>query len=140
MDKTNYIVLFVLIGLVAVCIYHSTQNKMGFQNYKKTDYDYFQENKETQDYKLIKDMIQLPHKNPTMQTSSLVVPTYSQNNYIPSPNNQVLNVKQVNHLNMGQPEENRKQTKMEVLNLCYQDIINDSINIQQTPKNIYITP
>ena len=43
-------------------------------------------------------------------------------------------------LSREQPEEHRKQTKMEVLNLCYQDVINDSINIQQAPKNMYITP
>jgi hypothetical protein len=140
MDRANYIILFVLIGLMALCLYHSTENKMGFQNCKQSNYDYFQENRQSPDYKSIKDMIQLPNKDPNMRTSSLIVPTYSQNNYIPSPNNQVLNVNQINFLNSAQPEENRKQTKMEVLNLCYQDVINDSINIQQAPKNMYITP
>ena len=138
MDKLNYFIILVLVGLVIACLYHSTNNKSGFTNSRKCDYHV--ENTNTNDYKMIKDMIQLPNKNPEMQTDSLVVPTYSQENYIPSPNNQVLNMQQMEKLSREQPEEHRKQTKMEVLNLCYQDVINDSINVQQAPKNMYITP
>jgi hypothetical protein len=138
MDKLNYFIIFVLVGLVIACLYHSTNIKSGFQNQEMVNYH--TENTQTNDYKMIKDMIQLPNKNPNMQTDSLVVPTYSQENYIPSPNNQVLNIQQIEKLSREQPEEHRKQTKMEVLNLCYQDVINDSINVQQAPKNMYITP
>ena len=138
MDKLNYFIIFVLVGLVIACLYHSTSRKSGFTNSQKCNY--YTENTQTNDYKMIKDMIQLPNKNPNMQTDSLVVPTYSQENYIPSPNNQVLNIQQMEKLSREQPEEHRKQTKMEVLNLCYQDVINDSINVQQAPKNMYITP
>ena len=138
MDKLNYFIIFVLVGLVIACLYHSTSRKSGFQNQEMVNYH--TENTQTNDYKMIKDMIQLPNKNPNMQTDSLVVPTYSQENYIPSPNNQVLNIQQMEKLSKEQPEEHRKQTKMEVLNLCYQDVINDSINVQQAPKNMYITP
>ena len=138
MDTINYIIIGVLLVLVVVCLYHSTNTNSGFTNPEK--YNMYPENTESVDYKLIKDMIQLPNKNPNMQTDSLVVPTYSQQNYIPSPNNQVLNIQQMEKLSREQPEEHRKQTKMEVLNLCYQDVINDSINIQQAPRNLYITP
>ena len=138
MDKLNYFIIFVLVGLVIACLYFSTSRKSGFQNQEMVNYH--TENTQTNDYKMIKDMIQLPNKNPNMQTDSLVVPTYSQENYIPSPNNQVLNIQQMEKLSREQPEEHRKQTKMEVLNLCYQDVINDSINVQQAPKNMYITP
>lgn len=138
MDKLNCFIIFILVGLVIACLYHSTNIKSGFTNSQKCNYH--TENTQTNDYKMIKDMIQLPNKNPNMQTDSLVVPTYSQENYIPSPNNQVLNMQQMEKLSKEQPEEHRKQTKMEVLNLCYQDVINDSINVQQAPKNMYITP
>ena len=138
MEKLNYFIIFVLLGLAVTCLYFSTNKKSGFQNPQK--YDYYPVNTESNDYKSINDMIQLPNKDPAMQTDSLVVPTYSQENYIPSPNNQVLNLQQMEKLSKEQPEEHRKQTKMEVLNLCYQDVINDSINVQQAPKNMYITP
>jgi hypothetical protein len=138
MEKLNYFIIFVLLGLAITCLYFSTNKKSGFQNSQK--YDYYPVNTESNDYKSINDMIQLPNKDPTMQTDSLVVPTYSQENYIPSPNNQVLNLQQMEKLSKEQPEEHRKQTKMEVLNLCYQDVINDSINVKQAPKNMYITP
>ena len=36
--------------------------------------------------------------------------------------------------------EDRKELRMNICNLCYDDLENDAINMMQSPKALYITP
>lgn len=76
---------------------------------------------------------------------NLLVPTYGQNSYVSEKN-------KLNNLNQYIPGEesaikskasmyeDRKQLRMDICNLCYDDLENDTINMMQTPKALYITP
>lgn len=75
----------------------------------------------------------------------LLVPTYGQNSYVSEKNN-------LNNLNKYIPGEessirgkysmyeDRKQLRMDICNLCYNDLENDTINMMQTPKALFVTP
>ena len=54
MEKLNYFIIFVLLGLAITCLYFSTNKKSGFQNPQK--YDYYPVNTESNDYKSINDI------------------------------------------------------------------------------------
>ena len=83
-------------------------------------------------------MNRLNHK----EKSSLIVPTYNQNSYVSQNsfndiNEDDLKLKSMVNVNNNNYEE-KKKTRMEFYNLCYDDIINDNINIQQSPLNLYV--
>tara|TARA_B100001057_G_C22625729_1_gene862394 strand:- start:335 stop:754 length:420 start_codon:yes stop_codon:yes gene_type:complete len=67
-------------------------------------------------------------------TNNMVVPTYSQDSYIPSENNRVISID-----NKLISREDKKINTMNVLNLCYQDS-NDDLNINLVAKNLHISP
>lgn len=75
----------------------------------------------------------------------LLVPTYGQNSYVSEKN-------KLNNLNNYIPGEessirskksmyeDRKQLRMDICNLCYDDVENDVINIMQAPKGLFAIP
>lgn len=76
------------------------------------------------------------------EKSSLIVPTYNQNSYVSQnslndTNEDELKLKSMVNVNNNNYEE-KKKTRMEFYNLCYDDIVNDNINIQQSPLNLYV--
>ena len=70
-----------------------------------------------------------------MRKSQLIVPTYNQNSYV-SQNS----LNNVNMNSKNSTEEQKKQTRMEFYNLCYDDKLNDDLNISMTPLNLFTHP
>jgi len=68
------------------------------------------------DEKIIRDMINLPNRNPDLLTSSMVYPEQRDS------------------------DEYRKKTRMDVLNMFYSSFDDDSISIKSRPQNLYIIP
>lgn len=88
------------------------------------------------------NMNELMNRLNHQEKSSLIVPTYNQNSYVSQNsfndiNEDDLKLKSMVNVNNNNYEE-KKKTRMEFYNLCYDDIINDNINIQQSPLNLYV--
>lgn len=88
------------------------------------------------------NMNELMNRLNHQEKSSLIVPTYNQNSYVSQNsfndiNENDLKLKSMVNVNNNNYEE-KKKTRMEFYNLCYDDIINDNINIQQSPLNLYV--
>jgi hypothetical protein len=71
---------------------------------------------EMPDERKIREMIELPNRNPEWLTSSMVVPSN-----LPS-------------------DEKRKETRMEILNMFYNNGIDDQTSIHARPQNLYVIP
>jgi len=69
------------------------------------------------DEAIIRHMINLPNRNPEMLTTSMVVPEPSQ----PS-------------------DEERRKTRMSVLNMFYNSFDDDLTTIKARPQNLYVIP
>jgi hypothetical protein len=69
------------------------------------------------DESLIRNTINLPNRNPALMTSSMVYPES------PQPSN-----------------EDRKRTRMDILNMFYSSFDDDLISIKARPQNLYIIP
>ena len=69
------------------------------------------------DEAIIRNMIELPNRNPAMLTTSMVVPA-------PSPPS----------------DEERRRARMDVLNMFYSSFDDDLTTIKARPKNLYIIP
>ena len=69
------------------------------------------------DEAIIRNMINLPNKNPEMLTTSMVVPEPSK----PS-------------------DEERRRTRMSILNMFYNSFDDDLTTIRARPQNLYIIP
>jgi len=69
------------------------------------------------DEALIRNTINLPNRNPALMTSSMVYPESSQ------PSN-----------------EERKRTRMDILNMFYSSFDDDLISIKARPQNLYVIP
>lgn len=70
-----------------------------------------------------------------IKKSQLIIPTYNQPSYISE--------KSLNNIDMGpntSKEEYKKKNRMEFYNLCYDESINDDININLVPKNLFTHP
>ena len=68
------------------------------------------------DEEIIKNMINLPNRNPEMLTSSMVVP-----NNLPS-------------------DEARRRTRMDILNMFYTSFDDDTTSVAFRPKGLYMIP
>ena len=68
------------------------------------------------DEETIKNMINLPNRNPEMLTSSMVVP-----NNLPS-------------------DEARRRTRMDILNMFYTSFDDDTTSVSFRPKGLYMIP
>jgi len=68
------------------------------------------------DEEIIKNMINLPNRNPEMLTSSMVVP-------INSPSDEV-----------------RRRTRMDILNMFYTSFDDDTTSVAFRPKGLYMVP
>ena len=66
---------------------------------------------------IIKNMINLPNRNPAMLTSSMIVPEPSQ-----------------------PTDEARRRTRMDILNMFYNSFDDDNTTISSRPQNLYIIP
>jgi hypothetical protein len=69
------------------------------------------------DEAIIRNTINLPNRNPALMTSSMVYPEPSQ------PSN-----------------EDRKRTRMDILNMFYSSFDDDLISIKARPQNLYVIP
>ena len=69
------------------------------------------------DEALIRNTINLPNRNPALMTSSMVYPES------PQPSN-----------------EERKRTRMDILNMFYSSFDDDLISIKARPQNLYVIP
>ena len=69
------------------------------------------------DEALIRNTINLPNRNPALMTSSMVYPES------PQPSN-----------------EERKRTRMDILNMFYSSFDDDLTTIRARPQNLYIIP
>jgi hypothetical protein len=70
-----------------------------------------------------------------MRNSQLIIPTYNQSSYVSQ--------KSMNNTNMGPntgKEEDKKKSRMEYYNLCYDESLNDDLNINLIPKNLFTHP
>lgn len=68
------------------------------------------------DEALIKNMIDLPNRNPEMLTSSMVIPKVTQN------------------------VEDIRRTRMDILNMFYNTFDEDSVSYNYRPKGLYVIP
>lgn len=92
-------------------------------NFSISDIHQKQTNKQLNDY--------IQH----MRKSQLIIPTYNQNSYV-SENS-------LNNINMGPKlgsEEQKKKTRMEFYNICYDENENDNLNIKLVPENLFVHP
>lgn len=69
------------------------------------------------DEAMIRNTINLPNRNPALLTSSMVYPES------PKPS-----------------DEERKRTRMDILNMFYSSFDDDLINIKARPQNLYVIP
>jgi hypothetical protein len=68
------------------------------------------------DEAIIRNMIELPNRNPTLLTSSMVVPEITTS------------------------DEERRRTRMGILNMFYSSFDDDLISYNKRPKGLYLTP
>jgi hypothetical protein len=68
------------------------------------------------DEAIIKAHINLPNRDPKMLTSSMVIPEPTLK------------------------EENKKQTRMEILNMFYNSFDDDRVNVSSRPQGLYLIP
>ena len=68
------------------------------------------------DEAIIRNMIDLPNRDPRMLTSSLVVPEI-----VPK-------------------DEDRRKTRMDILNMFYNSFDDDTISVSKRPKGLYVIP
>ena len=68
------------------------------------------------DEAIIRNMIELPNRNPAMLTSSMVVPAPTTT------------------------DEERRRTRMDILNMFYNSFDDDAIDIGTRPKGLYVVP
>jgi hypothetical protein len=66
---------------------------------------------------IIRNMIDLPNRNPKMLTSSMVVPELEK-----------------------PTDEERRRTRMDILNMFYNSFDDDATSIQSRPQNLYVIP
>jgi len=120
--------IFHLIILLGICMflyymlskYTNIQSKNNFANtsnlYHGNLYgDYNDVPK--MDEVMIRNMINLPNRNPSYLTSSMIVPEITK----PS-------------------DEERRKTRMDILNMFYNSFDDDATSIQSRPQNLYIIP
>ena len=69
------------------------------------------------DEALIRNTINLPNRNPALMTSSMVYPEPPQSS-----------------------NEDRKRTRMDILNMFYNSFDDDLISIKARPQNLYVIP
>ena len=68
------------------------------------------------DESIIRNMIDLPNRNPAMLTTSMVVPEITQN------------------------VEDQRRTRMDILNMFYNTFDEDSVTIKNRPQGLYVIP
>jgi hypothetical protein len=68
------------------------------------------------DEAIIRSMIELPNRDPAKMTSSMVVPAPTTN------------------------DEDRRRTRMDILNMFYNSFDDDSVTIGSRPKGLYVIP
>lgn len=68
------------------------------------------------DEAIIRNMINLPNRNPAMLTSSMVIPEITKN------------------------MEDTRRTRMDILNMFYNTFDEDSISLKYRPQGLYVTP
>ena len=68
------------------------------------------------DETIIRNMIDLPNRNPAMLTSSMVIPEITQN------------------------AEDQRRTRMDILNMFYNTFDEDAISIKSRPQGLYVIP
>ena len=68
------------------------------------------------DEAIIRNMIELPNRNPAMLTSSMVIPEITQN------------------------VEDQRRTRMDILNMFYNTFDEDAITIKTRPQGLYVIP
>ena len=68
------------------------------------------------DEAIIRNMIELPNRDPAMLTSSMVVPAPTTT------------------------DEERRRTRMDILNMFYNSFDDDAIDIGSRPKGLYVVP
>jgi hypothetical protein len=110
------VLVLILICIIAYCItiHYNKKEKMInsamlIQLIQNTKY-------EMPDERKIREMIELPNRNPMYLTSNMVVPS-----------------------NLSS-EEQRKESRMEVLNMFYNNGIDDRVSIHARPQNLYVIP
>jgi hypothetical protein len=68
------------------------------------------------DEAIIRNMIELPNRNPAMLTTSMVIPAPTTT------------------------DEERRRTRMDILNMFYNSFDDDSVTIGSRPKGLYVIP
>lgn len=124
-------VLGLLMIILLLCRLYKNYNK------RRETYDNIIDNVKLNNFDnhdLFKSMIHNSNPRKEYLTSNMVVPTYSQDTYIPSENNRVIFKD-----NKKLSREDKKVNSMNVLNLCYNDS-NDDLNISLVAKNLHVSP
>jgi hypothetical protein len=117
-SQPGFILLVILIiCIVAYCItiYH-TNSKEKMLNGTLIMHMIQNTKYEMPDKRKIREMIELPNRNPAYLTSSMVAPVN-----VPS-------------------EEKKRETRMEVFNMFYNNTIDDEVSIHARPQNLFIIP
>lgn len=110
------VIILILICIVAYCVTIHYDKKEKMINSAMLIHLIQNTKYEMPDERMIREMIELPNRNPMHLTSNMVVPSNLPN------------------------EEQRKESRMEVLNMFYNNGIDDSVSIHARPQNLYIIP
>lgn len=124
--SSQYIILIVILIVIITCFIayyitkyaksNSMSNMSNMSNILIMMQNKCLNNNEMLDKQIIQNMIHLPNDNPALLTNSMVLPEH-----VPS-------------------NEKRKETKMEVLNMFYNNSIDDEISIHARPQKLFIIP
>ncbi len=123
--KTNKTCHFILLILICIVIYWIIAKYLPEKNKFKNIYPNVLYGTGTGrcnsdipklDEAIIRNMIDLPNRNPAFLTSSMVIPAKQPNN------------------------EDQRKTRMDVLNMFYDTFDDNITNINQRPQGLYLTP
>ena len=131
-DSLKNNTMFHLIVLLCLCIFlysmmsgYMSSRRNNFENvkmlYGSNDIGNGLNNKNCRgiprmDEAIIRNMIDLPNRNPAMLTSSMVVPEITKN------------------------VEDIRRTRMDILNMFYNTFDEDSVTIKNRPQGLYVIP
>jgi hypothetical protein len=110
------VIILILICIIAYCITIHYDKKEKMINSTMLIHLVQNTKHEMPDERMIREMIELPPRDPMYLTSNMVVPSN-----LPS-------------------EEHRKESRMEVLNMFYNNGIDDRVSIHARPQNLYVIP
>ena len=110
----NLLILLCICGILYMMLSRYTKN---INNFSNSGDSYCKGDIPKMDEAIIRNMINLPNRNPAFLTSSMVVPEPSKPN-----------------------DETKRKTKMDILNMFYSSFDDDLITIKSRPQNLYIIP